>query len=95
MRSCVFAVLLLPFLLSGCISGGPRTIQDPWSRNCTAGSYAVFEGEGISCEEPRACSSDSECAYLDVGELPPRAGACSGGRCTAYCGSGILTECAN
>jgi len=86
--------------LSGCTAKEPQRIPDPWSENCSAGTYAIFNtsdtsGANASCEAPRACSNESDCAYLEIGKLPPRVGACVAGSCKAYCGSGIIRECYN
>ncbi|MFN7991530.1 MAG: hypothetical protein U0R44_05210 [Candidatus Micrarchaeia archaeon] len=91
-----YLLLIGAILLAGCSAQkGAETFKDPWSGNCSSGEYAVFSANGSVCEPPRACLSDLDCKYLEVDKLPPRVGSCSGGRCTAFCGSGMIRECLN
>src|SRR4029453_6667211 len=71
----LLVVGLLILLLYGCTQK-PEGIRDPWSANCSSGTYSV----NGSCEQPRSCVSDSDCSYLEVGKLPPRSGICVSGR---------------
>jgi hypothetical protein len=96
----IIVAAIAVFALSGCAAKEPQRIQDPWSENCSAGTYAIFgtsdtSGANVSCEAPHACSNETDCAYLEIGKLPPRVGACVAGACRAYCGSGIIRECYN
>ena len=67
--------------------------RDYWSTNCSEGTYLVVGKNGSSCEPKANCSLDSECSYLDRGDLPPRMGYCVNSTCKVYCGSGNVWEC--
>ncbi len=73
--------------------GSSDMLRDPWSANCTAGTYAIFSEDSYSCEPLKPCTDDSECKYLEIDNLPPRSGECIDGQCKVFCGSGIIREC--
>lgn len=92
-------IALSIIILAGCVSTGTQNqtskVQDPYSVNCSSGTFAVFNGSKVICEPPRLCENDSDCAYLDVDGLPPRQGQCIFGTCKAACGSGLMRVCVN
>ncbi len=92
-------IALSILLLAGCVSTEPQNqtskVQDPYSINCSTGTFAVFNGSRVTCEPPRLCETDEDCSYLDVEGLPPRLGQCIFGTCKAACGSGLMRVCVN
>jgi hypothetical protein len=97
MKALLLAAALL--LCSGCVTvpspGSVQKGQDPYSVNCSSGTFAVFNGSGAACEVPGICDYDSDCSYLDVNGTPRRVGHCFLGTCKAACGTGALHECVN
>jgi hypothetical protein len=90
-------LLLAALLFSGCASqaspGQPSPLQDPYSLNCSSGTFAVYNNTSVSCEPTRICEADSDCGYLNISGPPPRYGKCVFGTCKVSCGLGPMRDC--
>jgi hypothetical protein len=79
------------------VSGPQPEFMNIFSKDCPEGQFAVFENANATgtprCEPPRDCAQTSDCAYLEIDQLPPRVGYCENGTCAAACGSGIIRPC--